>query len=82
MGMTLRGFRLHLRLAVVLDRLADGADDLTALAVRSGFADYAHMTNSFHRAFGMPPSKARALLAGRGLRAMRKTIQARAGVAG
>lgn len=78
-GLTLRGFRLRLRLAAALDGLAEGEDDLTALALRCGFADHAHMTNSVRRAFGATPSALREGLGPGGLRGMRKSLQAAAG---
>ena len=75
-GLTLRAFRLRLRLAAVLDGLAEGEANLTDLALRSGFVDHAHMSNSFRRAFGMTPSLVRERLGGAGLVAARKRIQA------
>lgn len=77
-GLTLRGFHLHLRLAAALDGLAEGEDDLTALAHRCGFADHAHMANAVRRAFGATPSALRERLGAQGLRGVRKSLQARA----
>lgn len=75
-GLTIGGFRLRLRLARVLQSLAEGADDLTALALETGFADHAHMTNSVRRIFGTTPSSLREQLGGRGLIEKSKAIQA------
>ena len=55
-GMTIRGYRLRLRLLKALDALADGATDLTGLAIRAGFSDHSHMTASFRKVFGSTPS--------------------------
>lgn len=77
-GLTIGGFRLRLRLARVLQALADGADNLTTVALEAGFADHAHMTNSVRRVFGTTPSALRETLGGRGLSETSKTIQASA----
>lgn len=58
-GRTLAQHRTALRLLAALDAIESGADDLTALALSLGFADHAHFTNAFRRAFGAPPSFAR-----------------------
>jgi AraC family transcriptional regulator len=76
-GMTLRGYRLRLRLATVLDLLADGAADLTALALHVGFSDHSHMTASFRRIFGSAPSRLRDTLRAAGLKQQSKFLQAR-----
>lgn len=81
-GLTIGGFRLRLRLARVLQSLNEGVDDLTALALETGFADHAHMTNSVRRVFGTTPSLMREKLGGRGLAAKSKVIQASVDVAG
>lgn len=61
-GMSLRGYRLRLRLALALERLAEGADDLTALALETGFSDHSHLTASFRKVLGAPPSQLRKFL--------------------
>lgn len=78
-GMTIRGYRLRLRLALALDEIADGAPDLAAVAVRAGFADHSHMTSAFRQAFGAPPSALRERLGGRRLLQKSKFLQASAG---
>jgi AraC-like DNA-binding protein len=80
-GLSLRAYRLHVRLAIVLDGLAEGEDDLTALALRAGFADHAHMSNSFKRWAGESPSTARERLRTAGLTSLRKNLQARTAAA-
>ncbi|MGK9164746.1 helix-turn-helix transcriptional regulator [Inquilinus limosus] len=80
-GMTIRQYRLRLRLAVALEELADGAADLSGLAVRMGFSDHSHMTGSFRKIFGTTPSALREALRGPGLRQMSKFLQAGAAAA-
>lgn len=61
-GMSLRGYRLRLRLALALERLAEGAEDLTAVALDAGFSDHAHLTASFRKLLGATPSELRGRL--------------------
>lgn len=62
LGTTLRGYRIAARLGAALHRLAEGEADLTRLALELGFASHAHLTSSFARVFGAPPSQLRASL--------------------
>ena len=75
-GMTIRAYRLRLRLAVALQEIADGAMDLAALALRAGFSHHSHMTVSFQKVFGMPPSMLRERMRGRGLSEQSKFLKA------
>jgi len=77
-GMTIRGYRLRLRLALALNEIADGAPDLAAVAVKAGFADHSHMTSAFRLAFGTPPSALRERLGRRRLLQKSKFLQASA----
>ncbi|MGH9769987.1 MAG: helix-turn-helix transcriptional regulator [Blastocatellia bacterium] len=45
-----------LRLRASLERLADGASDLAALAFELGFSIHSHFTDSFRREFGRAPA--------------------------
>ena len=59
------GFGLHqyldqLRLRAALERIRDGHDDLATLAAELGFSSHSHFSANFRRAFGDPPSIARA----------------------
>jgi len=58
-GYTLHEYRTHLRLRAALERLAAGDEDLAVIARAVGFSSHSHMTASFHRAFGVPPSHVR-----------------------
>jgi AraC-like DNA-binding protein len=55
-GYTLHEYRTHLRLRAALERLGDGDEDLAVIARSVGFSSHSHLTASFHRAFGVPPS--------------------------
>jgi AraC-like DNA-binding protein len=58
-GYTLHEYRTHLRLRAALERLGAGDEDLAVIARAVGFSSHSHMTASFHRAFGVPPSGVR-----------------------
>ncbi len=55
-GYTLHEYRTHLRLRAALERLAAGDEDVAVIARAVGFSSHSHLTASFHRAFGVPPS--------------------------
>lgn len=59
-GLSLRRYVQRLRALVAADRLAQGARDLTGLALELGFSDHSHFTNTFRREWGTPPSNFRA----------------------
>ncbi|MDT6986635.1 helix-turn-helix domain-containing protein [Streptomyces lusitanus] len=61
-GSTVSAHRERLRLARVLDRLAEGERDLAGLATELGYTDQSHMTRAVRRAAGLPPGRLRALL--------------------
>lgn len=63
-GRSMMDHRTTLRVRHVLNRLTEGADDLSRLAVEAGFYDHAHMTKEFRRRIGSVPSAMRSLLAG------------------
>jgi AraC-like DNA-binding protein len=58
-GVPLHRYLTRLRLRAALDRLTDGANDLTALALELGFSSHSHFTDAFRREFGRTPSQAR-----------------------
>ena len=55
-GYTLHEYRVGLRLKAALERLAAGDEDVAVIARAVGFSSHSHLTASFHRAFGVPPS--------------------------
>jgi AraC family transcriptional regulator len=59
-GMPIHRYLTRLRLRASLERLADGANDLTALALELGFASHSHFTGAFRREFDRTPSEVRA----------------------
>jgi AraC family transcriptional regulator len=64
-GQTIARHLLGLRLALALDRLQEGEDDLARLAADLGFAGHSHFTERFRRAYGTTPSQARKILTAR-----------------
>jgi methylphosphotriester-DNA--protein-cysteine methyltransferase len=58
-GFSPHAYRLQLRLRVALERVLDGERDLALLACELGFVSHSHLTDSFRRSFGMPPSRLR-----------------------
>ena len=61
-GESLSGRRMRLRLAEALSQILDGADDLSRVAVESGFYDHSHLTNTFRDRFGVTPREARSVI--------------------
>ena len=59
-GVPVHRYLTQLRLRASLERLADGASDLTALALELGFSSHSHFTDAFRREFGHAPSDIRA----------------------
>jgi len=62
-GMTMHAYRTQQRLDRVMERLLNGkSDNLTALALDSGFASHSHLSREFHKRVGLPPSAMRSAL--------------------
>jgi AraC-like DNA-binding protein len=61
-GLGLHQYLLQVRMALALDRLSDGASDLSRLAIDLGFVTHSHFSAVFRRCFGKPPSRVRELL--------------------
>lgn len=55
-GVPVHRYLTQLRLRVSLERLADGAGDITEIALELGFSSHSHFTDAFKREFGHPPS--------------------------
>jgi AraC family transcriptional regulator len=74
-GSPLHRYLMCLRLRASLERLADGTNDLTALALELGFSSHSHFSDSFRREFGVAPSDLRRVASRRGLREMSKNLE-------
>jgi AraC-like DNA-binding protein len=61
-GTTLHACREQLRLRAALQALGSHGQDLTELAHDLGYSSHSHFSANFKRAFGLPPSVARARL--------------------
>ena len=61
-GETISRYVLRLRLAVAVERLADGERNIAALALATGFSHHSHFSARFRREFGLTPSHARDIL--------------------
>jgi len=72
-GAPVHRYLTRLRLRASLERLMDGAADLTALALELGFSSHSHFTDAFRREFGCAPSEVRTR--GRALRQMSKKLE-------
>jgi AraC-like DNA-binding protein len=58
-GFSLHAYRNQLRLRSALQRLREPGVDLIRIALDLGFSSHSHFTDTFHRAFGRPPSAIR-----------------------
>lgn len=56
LGIPLHQYLLRIRLALALERLADGTQDITELALDLGFSSHSHLTRTFTRFFGVSPA--------------------------
>jgi AraC family transcriptional regulator len=74
-GMPIHRYLIRLRLRASLERLADGADDLTELAIELGFSSHSHFTDAFRREFGRTPSEVRRDASRRMFREMSKNLE-------
>ncbi|MHC4090232.1 MAG: helix-turn-helix transcriptional regulator [Planctomycetota bacterium] len=58
-GSAIHHYRNRLRLRASLEPLADGADNLTDLALHLGYSSHAHFSDAFSREFAITPSQFR-----------------------
>ena len=68
-GRSIHRYRLQLRLARCLDRVA-GGDRIEAVAHELGFSSHSHFTAAFHRAYDRTPAQFRRRASGALLRSM------------
>jgi AraC family transcriptional regulator len=73
-GLPIHRYLTLLRLRASLERLSDGENDMTNLALDLGFSSHSHFTDLFHREFGMPPSEIRTKLQPKTLREISKNL--------
>jgi len=76
-GFTLHGYLTRLRMAVALERLAQGEEDLARLALELGFAHHSHFSARFRQVFGRSPRLVRAALTRADAATMRRILTAR-----
>lgn len=76
-GESIARYLLRLRLALALDRLAQGETDLARLAVELGFAHHSHFSARFRSVFGMTPTAVRNALTRKHLQNMSKIVTAK-----
>ena len=60
-GLSMHQYRDRLRLRTALERIGEGANDLTRLALDLGYSSHSHFADVFRRAFGLSPSSCRQL---------------------
>lgn len=58
-GVSLHRYLTVLRLRLARERLEEGADDLTIVALDHGFSSHSHFTDAFRKEFGCAPSEIR-----------------------
>lgn len=61
-GETIARYVTRLRLALALDRIAAGEDDLARLAHDAGFAHHSHLSARFRALFSLTPSQVRTIV--------------------
>ena len=76
-GTSIYDYVLQERLAQALDAVLDGDDDLTAIALDTGFASHSHFTARFRGFFGCTPRALRRTATAARLADLRKIVTAR-----
>jgi transcriptional regulator GlxA family with amidase domain len=77
-GISLSSYHRRLRLRTALQRILDGENDLTRLAVELGFSHHSHFSSAFGSEFGIPPSANRDQLKATDLRNAATAFRSRA----
>jgi AraC family transcriptional regulator len=75
-GETISRYVLRLRLAVALERLAEGERDIAALALATGFSHHSHFSARFRSEFGLTPSQTREILTKHKLEELQRVVAA------
>src|SRR5205807_5933297 len=73
-GSSIHQYQLRLRLALALDRLADGSENLTELGLALGFSCHSHFSAAFQKALGLSPSSFRRATTPRRIRKLSKIL--------
>ena len=73
-GETISRYLLRLRLAMAVERLAQGERDISALAIGIGFSHHSHLSARFRETFGITPSAAREILTSENVEKLRALI--------
>lgn len=73
-GTTIHRYRTQLRLRRSLELVADSRSDLGRIAHRLGFSSHSHFTASFHRGFGLTPSRFRERASSRRIRTLTEKL--------
>jgi AraC-like DNA-binding protein len=60
-GLTIHAYLEQIRLRVALEHLLSTNQDLTTTALSLGFSSHSHFSHTMRKAFGLPPSRIRAL---------------------
>ena len=76
-GESIARYLLRLRLALALDRLAQGETELARLAVELGFAHHSHFSARFRSVFGTTPTAVRNTLTHQSFQQMSKIVTAK-----
>jgi AraC-like DNA-binding protein len=76
-GESIARYLLRLRLALALDRLAQGESDLARLAAELGFAHHSHFSARFRSVFGTTPTAVRNTLTHRSFQQMSRIVTAK-----
>ncbi|MEO8360024.1 MAG: AraC family transcriptional regulator [Vicinamibacteria bacterium] len=71
-GVPVHRYLTQLRLRASLERLTDGAEDLTTVALDLGFSSHSHFADAFRKEFGRTPSDVRRSATARSVREMSK----------
>lgn len=58
-GISLHGYRTRLRMALAVQRMAEGERNFSTLAADLGYSSHSHFTASFRRTFGAAPHQVR-----------------------
>lgn len=74
-GVPVHRYLTRLRLRAALEKLAEGAVDLTSLALELGFSSHSHFADTFRKEFGRTPSEVRQSASRRKLVQMRKNLE-------